>query len=41
MAAEGLPAEFIATIRTGWWTTCLGNTPARERLAATRSAPAV
>lgn len=34
MAAAGLPAEFIETIRTGWWTTCLGNTPARERLAA-------
>jgi len=31
MEAEGLPAEFIATIRTGWWTTCLENMPARER----------
>lgn len=34
MQAEGLPAEFVETIRTGWWTTCLGNTPSRERLAA-------
>jgi diadenosine tetraphosphatase ApaH/serine/threonine PP2A family protein phosphatase len=29
--AEGLPAEFAATLRTGWWTTCLENLPARER----------
>lgn len=36
MAAERLPAEFIETIRTGWWTTCLGNMPAKERLAARR-----
>ncbi len=35
MAAAQLPSEFIETIRTGWWTTCLGNTPARERMAAT------
>ncbi len=34
MATEQLPAEFIETIRTGWWTTCLGNMPAKERLAA-------
>ncbi len=33
MECEGLPAEFVETIRTGWWTTCLGNLPARERLA--------
>jgi predicted phosphodiesterase len=33
MAAEELPAEFIETIRTGWWTTCLENLPARERRA--------
>ena len=32
MEAEGLPPEFIATIRTGWWTTCLENLPAKERL---------
>ena len=31
MEAEGLPAEFAATIRTGWWTTCLENLPWRER----------
>lgn len=29
--AEGLPAEFAETIRTGWWTTCLENLPAKER----------
>jgi diadenosine tetraphosphatase ApaH/serine/threonine PP2A family protein phosphatase len=28
----GLPPEFAETIRTGWWTTCLENLPARERL---------
>jgi diadenosine tetraphosphatase ApaH/serine/threonine PP2A family protein phosphatase len=33
MEAEGLPPEFVATIRTGWWTTCLENMPARERRA--------
>ena len=33
MEAEGLPEEFIETIRTGWWTTCLENLPARERRA--------
>ena len=32
MEAEGLPGEFIETIRTGWWTTCLENLPAPERL---------
>ncbi len=31
MRAERLPAEFIETIRTGWWTTCLEVLPARER----------
>src|SRR5262245_11232966 len=31
MEAEALPAEFVATIRTGWWTTCLENLPAKER----------
>ena len=31
--AEGLPPEFAATLRTGWWTTCLENLPARERRA--------
>lgn len=32
MEAERLPAEFIETIRTGWWTTCLENLPAKERM---------
>jgi predicted phosphodiesterase len=31
MEAEALPVEFVETIRTGWWTTCLENLPARER----------
>ena len=31
MEAEKLPPEFVETIRTGWWTTCLENMPARER----------
>jgi len=31
MEAEALPPEFVETIRTGWWTTCLENLPARER----------
>lgn len=31
MRDEQLPEEFIATIRTGWWTTCLEVLPARER----------
>ncbi|MGH7278546.1 MAG: metallophosphoesterase family protein [Candidatus Rokuibacteriota bacterium] len=29
--AEGLPAEFAETIRTGWWTTCLEVLPSKER----------
>jgi predicted phosphodiesterase len=32
MEAEALPAEFVETIRTGWWTTCLENLPAKERM---------
>ncbi len=32
METERLPEEFVATIRTGWWTTCLENLPAPERL---------
>jgi diadenosine tetraphosphatase ApaH/serine/threonine PP2A family protein phosphatase len=28
---EGLPPEFAETIRSGWWTTCLENLPAKER----------
>jgi predicted phosphodiesterase len=31
MRAERLPEEFIATVLTGWWTTCLEVLPARER----------
>jgi diadenosine tetraphosphatase ApaH/serine/threonine PP2A family protein phosphatase len=33
MRAERLPEEFIATIATGWWTTCLEALPTRERAA--------
>jgi hypothetical protein len=33
MRAEKLPEEFIETIETGWWTTCLEILPARERAA--------
>ena len=33
MRAEKLPAEFVETILTGWWTSCLEILPARERLA--------
>ena len=32
MRAEGLPEEFVETILTGWWTTCLEVLPARERV---------
>jgi hypothetical protein len=32
MEAEALPTEFVVTIRTGWWTTCLENLPAKERM---------
>lgn len=31
MTDEGLPSEFVETIRTGWWTTCLEVLPAKER----------
>lgn len=31
MRDEGLPKEFVETILTGWWTTCLEILPARER----------
>lgn len=31
MREEGLPEEFVETILTGWWTTCLEVLPARER----------
>lgn len=31
MCDEGLPEEFVETITSGWWTTCLEILPARER----------
>jgi diadenosine tetraphosphatase ApaH/serine/threonine PP2A family protein phosphatase len=31
MEEERLPSEFVETIRTGWWTTCLEILPAKER----------
>ena len=32
MRKEKLPEEFIETILTGWWTTCLEVLPGKERL---------
>jgi predicted phosphodiesterase len=32
MRKEQLPEEFVETILTGWWTTCLEILPARERI---------
>jgi predicted phosphodiesterase len=31
MRGEGLPEEFVETVLTGWWTTCLEVLPAKER----------
>ena len=31
MRAEQLPEEFVQTVLTGWWTTCLEVLPAKER----------
>jgi hypothetical protein len=31
MRGESLPDEFVDTIVTGWWTTCLEILPAKER----------
>ncbi len=31
MRREGLPEEFIETVLSGWWTTCLEILPAKER----------
>jgi hypothetical protein len=31
MHRESLPEEFVETVLTGWWTTCLEILPARER----------
>jgi hypothetical protein len=32
MREESLPEEFVETILTGWWTTCLEVLPAKERM---------
>ena len=32
MRQAGLPEEFVETILTGWWTTCLEILPAKERM---------
>lgn len=37
MDGAGLPREFSESIRTGWWTTCFGSMPVRERLRATEA----
>ena len=34
MRDEKLPEEFIETIETGWWTTCLESLPAKERASS-------
>lgn len=34
MRREQLPTEFVDTILTGWWTTCLEILPAKERAAS-------
>ena len=34
MRREHLPEEFVETVLTGWWTTCLEILPARERAAS-------
>jgi hypothetical protein len=34
MRRESLPEEFVETILSGWWTTCLEILPARERAAS-------
>jgi predicted phosphodiesterase len=31
MRAEAIPEEFVETVMTGWWTTCLEVLPAKER----------
>lgn len=33
MRTESLPAEFVETVVSGWWTTCLEILPSRERRA--------
>ncbi|MES1245942.1 MAG: metallophosphoesterase family protein [Acidobacteriota bacterium] len=34
MRREALPEEFVETVLTGWWTTCLEILPARERASS-------
>ena len=34
MRLEKLPEEFVETILSGWWTTCLEILPAKERAAS-------
>ena len=34
MRREELPEEFVETILSGWWTTCLEILPSRERAAS-------
>jgi hypothetical protein len=34
MRRESLPEEFVETVLSGWWTTCLEILPARERAAS-------
>ena len=34
MRREQLPEEFVQTILTGWWTTCLEILPPKERAAS-------
>ncbi len=34
MRDEELPEEFVETIETGWWTTCLESLPAKERASS-------
>ena len=31
MRSEKLPEEFVETIETGWWTSCLEILPGKER----------
>ena len=35
MRSEKLPEEFVETVLTGWWTTCLEVLPAKERARGT------
>jgi len=36
MRQEGLPEEFVETVLTSWWTTCLEVLPSKERRRGTR-----